>query len=211
MANKASSLDRPYPPISTQSDNLAAMNFQPALEIYDWLHETVLNEHSALYNPDHEHLIEHDGVCFLWAEEGFVKQGRRVLGQAEIPAFRVSGWQKLRQEAQMIGWFGFIPSALITLDANYCSQCSDEDFCALVEHELYHLAQRVGASGPCFDSMGRASLTIRGHDVEEFFGVVQRYGATEDVQRIVDLANSGPTISRASVAHACGTCLLKLA
>ncbi len=30
------------------------------------------------------------------------------------------------------------------------------------------------------------------------------------VQKMVELANDGPTISRANIAHACGTCLLKL-
>jgi hypothetical protein len=41
--------------------------------------------------------------------------------------------------------------------------------------------------------------------------VVQRYGASDDVQKMVDLANDGPTIGKAKIAHACGTCLLKLA
>ena len=62
-----------------------------------------------------------------------------------------------------------------------------------------------------YDSLGRASLEMRSHDVEEFHGVVQRYGASPDVQKMVELANNGPTISRANIAHACGTCLLKLA
>lgn len=50
--------------------------------------------------------------------------------------------------------------------------------------------------------MGEPKLYLRGHDVEEFHGVVQRYGASPDVQKMVELANDGPTISRANIAHA---------
>ena len=108
-------------------------------------------------------------------------------------------------------WFGELPKALITLDARYCTDCSDEDFMALVEHELYHLAHKHSSMGPCYDADNNAVLQMRGHDVEEFHGVVKRYGMSKDVQTMVELANDGPIISRASIAHACGTCLLKLA
>ena len=207
-------MKRPYPPEHLiDKDWSEEFLFEPAIDIYDWLHETILNPNSKLYNKDHEHLIGHSGVCFLWAEIAFEKQGRVVLGQAEIVQFQASGWKKYRQEAQLIRWFGFLPKALITLDARYCSDCSDSSFMALVEHELYHLKQKISPNGgPCYDShTGHAVLQMRGHDVEEFHGVVQRYGASPDVQKMVELANDGPTISRANIAHACGTCLLKLA
>ena len=152
-------------------------------------------------------------MCFLWAENGFKKQERDVLGQAEIIQFQVSGWKKYRQEAQLIKWFGFLPKALITLDAHYCSYCSDADFMALVEHELYHLKHKVSPNGgPCYDShTGHAVLQMRAHDVEEFFGVVERYGGHSGIHKMAKLVEDGPTISRANIAHACGTCLLKLA
>ena len=38
----------------------------------------------------------------------------------------------------MMQWFGRVPAFLITLAADYCAECSDAEFCALVEHELYH-------------------------------------------------------------------------
>ena len=60
-------------------------------------------------------------------------------------------------------------------------------------------------------STGEYKYYLRPHDVEEFHGVVQRYGASPDVQKMVELANDGPTIGKAKIAHACGTCLLKLA
>lgn len=198
------------PPKFTQ-DFEQPYQFAPAPEVYDWLHQTILHPDNPLYNPDHDHLIQHGKLCFLWAESGFDKRQRTVLGQCELVAFRAGGWQKFRQEKQMQEWFGFVPTALITLAADYCLECSDADFCALVEHELYHLVQRHSENGPCFDQEGNASLLLRGHDVEEFYGVVRRYGANAGVQRMVDIVNAGAEVSRATIAHACGTCLLRLA
>ena len=137
---------------------------------------------------------------------------RRVLGQTERVMINVGGWRKDRQELQLIDWFGGVPKYIITLDARVCQVMSDVDFCALVEHELYHIGHKKDRHGEFeYTSMGEPRLFLRGHDVEEFHGVVQRYGASPDVQKMVELANDGPTISRANIAHACGTCLLKLA
>lgn len=207
-------MNRPYPPLELiDHEWCEEMLFLPAQEIYEWLHENILNPEHQLYNADHAHLVNHSGVCFLWAEYGFQKQGRVVLGQAELIQFQQGGWKKYRQETQLIDWFGCLPKALITLDATYCSNCSDMDFMALLEHELYHLKQKISPNGgPCFDSQtGNAVLQMRGHDVEEFFGVVKRYGANAGVQKMAVLANDGPIISKASIAQSCGTCLLRLA
>lgn len=43
---------------------------------------------------------------------------------------RAGGWQKARMEQQMHEWFGAVPKFIITLAADYCSQCSDAEFCA---------------------------------------------------------------------------------
>src|SRR5690606_6326227 len=119
-------------------------------------------------NPDHAHLAGAD-LCFLWAASGFAKAGRYVLGQAEQVMFRAGGWQKARQEQQMVEWFGRVPEFLITLAADYCATCSDEEFCALVEHELYHIGHLKDEYGaPAFYRDGRPKLGIQGHDVEEF-------------------------------------------
>lgn len=59
----------------------------------------------------------------------------------------------------------------------------------VVEHELYHAAQETDAFGaPKFNrSTGRRVFTIRGHELEEFVGVVRRYGAdAAGVRGIVD-------------------------
>ncbi|HGL6569096.1 TPA: putative metallopeptidase, partial [Enterobacter hormaechei] len=133
---------RPYPPVNF----IASDNWQPytrlipANEVHEWVRRQILSDTGSIHNPDHEHLLEAD-LCFMWASDSFAKKGRYVLGQAEQVMLRAGGWQKARMEQQMHEWFGRIPKFIITLEADYCSQCSDLEFCALVEHELYHIAQ----------------------------------------------------------------------
>ncbi len=183
----------------------------PAPEVWDWVQAAILADTGSIHNEDHAHLIDAD-VVVMWASSSFEKQGRFVLGQAEQVAFRAGGWQKARMEQQMFDWFGRVPEFIITLAADYCSQCSDAEFCALVEHELYHIAQATDQYGaPKFTQEGAPKLKLRGHDVEEFVGVVRRYGASEEVQAMVDAANSPAEVGNINISRACGTCLLKSA
>lgn len=171
------------------------------------MNEQILSEGGSIHNPDHDHLIDAD-LVFLWAPGGFTKAMKMVIGQAEEVMIRAGGWQKGRQEQQFHDWFGRVPSFMITLDASYCAQCTDAEWCALVEHELYHITQALDEFGaPKFSRDGQPKLKIRGHDVEEFVGVVKRYGMTPDVKRLVDAANAGPELRLNSIAHSCGTCL----
>jgi hypothetical protein len=187
------------------------LSFAPAPDVRRWIHETLLNEDSRLFNEDHAHL-QQANFEVLWASTGFTRQGRTVLGQCEQVTFRAGAWQKGRQEQQMREWFGAVPDFLVTLDAAYSTRCSDLEFCALVEHELYHIGQEMDAFGaPAFTRSGEPKLTMRGHDVEEFVGVVRRYGASKDVQQLVNAAARGPEVAKLDIARACGTCLLKLA
>lgn len=101
-----------------------------------------------------------------------------------------------------------MPAFLITLAADYCATCSDAEFCALVEHELYHIGHAPDAYGaPAFDKEGRPKLRIVGHDVEEFVGVVARYGPSEDVRRLAAAAGAAPAVPRLNIARACSCCL----
>ncbi|KAA5920928.1 hypothetical protein F3I27_23375 [Pantoea sp. Bo_2] len=205
---------RPLPPplFINPPDPLPYISIAPAGEVCDWIQTQLLSENGALYNPDHAHLIDAD-ISFMWASAAFSKKGRTVLGQAEEVMLRAGGWQKARMEQQMHEWFGRVPKFIITLAADYCSQCSDPEFCALVEHELYHIAQATDEYGaPKFNrDTGQPVLTLRGHDVEEFVGVVRRYGASAEVQTLVDAANTEPEVAHLNIARACGTCMLKLA
>lgn len=212
MADK--SVMRPLPPtlFISPPNPLPFISITPAREVYDWVQAQILSDDGALYNPDHSHLAGAD-IGFMWASSAFSKKGRTVLGQAEEVMLRAGGWQKARMEQQMYEWFGRVPKFIITLAADYCSQCSDLAFCALVEHELYHIAQATDEYGaPKFHrETGQPVLTLRGHDVEEFVGVVRRYGAGDEVQALVDAAGKPPEVAHLNIARACGTCLMKLA
>lgn len=205
---------RPFPPpdlLELTELSMLGTRLQPAPEVGEWVQAAILSDGGELHNHDHAHLIDAP-LRFLWASACFEKQGRTVVGQAESVMFRAGGWQKARQEQQMIEWFGEVPGFVITLAADYCSQCSDAEFCALVEHELYHIAQKLDQYGaPKFTQDGLPSLTLRGHDVEEFVGVVRRYGAGHDVQQLIDAASRPPEVAKINISRACGTCLLKSA
>lgn len=190
------------------------VSFAPAPEVLQWIHDQVISDTGAIHNPDHRHLRDAD-LAVLWADGGFTSKMRTVIGTAEEVAFRCNAWQRGRQEQQMAQWFGRVPGFLITLDGRFASQCSDAEWCALVEHELYHLAHEHNAFGaPVFDKAGRPKIAIRGHDVEEFVGVVRRYGtghAESSVSRMAAAARNPPEVSRVALAGACGTCLLRVA
>lgn len=187
------------------------MRFAPSPEVLAWARREILTEGGAVHNEDHAHL-EYADIAFLWAPGSFAKQGRTVLGQCEEMTFRCGPWQKGRQQQQMADWFGMVPEFLITLDAHYCLTCSDTEFCALVEHELYHIGHQKDDYGqPAFTKEGLPKLGMRAHDVEEFVGVVRRYGAGQDVQRLIDAAKGAPEVGKLNIARACGTCLLKAA
>jgi hypothetical protein len=187
-------------------------SFAPAMDVWAWLVELVIDPNGRLHNPDHAHLLEAD-VAALWAASGFERQGNLVLGTAEELTFRCNAWQRGRQEQQFTEWFGRVPAFLITLDASYCRQCSDAEFLALAEHELYHIAQKRDSYGaPMFTKEGQPKLTIRGHDVEEFVGVVRRYGAVKGrLAELVAAANTRPEVAGIDIARACGTCQLRAA
>ncbi|WP_368607482.1 putative metallopeptidase [Pseudomonas fulva] len=200
---------QPIPP-STLLDS-PSLVLLPAPEVWAWIESEILADTGSIHNPEHAHLTDAN-IGVLWASTGFAKHGRVVLGQAEQLMFRAGGWQKARQEQQMRDWFGEEPQFLITLAADYCAQCTDAEFCALVEHELYHIAQATDQYGaPKFTQDGMPKLEMRGHDVEEFVGVVRRYGASHDVQQLIDAASRPPEVAKINISRACGTCLLKSA
>lgn len=205
-------ISRPKPSTDFVEQFAPHIRLKPAEGVYEWVQEQIIADGGHLHNPDHFHLAGAD-IAFMWASSAFAKKGRSVLGQAEEIAFRVGGWQKARMEQQMYEWFGHQPDYIITLAADFCLQCSDLEFCALIEHELYHIAQKTDEFGaPKFNrDTGQPVLTLRGHDVEEFVGVVRRYGASRDVQELVDAANQPAEVAHIDIARACGTCMLRLA
>lgn len=201
---------RPQPPRALLAVDDAPGRFEPAPELDAWAREHLFPEDSRLYNPDHAHL-EDALIGWLWTNVACTRKMRRIVGMAEIPHVQGSTWVRARAEQQRREWFGEEPDFIITLDALYCAECSDASFAALVEHELLHCAQKVGLFGePAFRLDGRPLYALRGHDAEEFVGVVRRYGpgaAAGGVAQLVAAAQRPPEVSAEDVAFACGTCL----
>ncbi len=182
--------------------------FSPSPEMSDWISRSFLNEGSPLVNTEHHHL-RFAQIGVLWTNAECVSRGRRVLGTAEMCSrSSATTWVGARHQRQIIDWFGYVPDFIMTLDAVCALQCSDAQFCALVEHELYHMGQdRDGFGFPKFRKDGRPAFTIRPHDIEEFVGVVRRYGAgAAGVQPMIDAASFGPEVTEGSIAAVCGTC-----
>lgn len=203
-------MDRPTPP-SELLDDLED-RFTPDEAFREWIVATFINPAGSLHNPEHEHL-QFATLGILWTNVHNARQMRIVIGQAELmPPQAMGKWQRARAEQQVTEWFGHIPDFMLTFHAGAAVSMDDTSFCALVEHELYHCGQKRDDSGlPKFKQDGTPSFGIRGHDVEEFVGVVARYGATDVVAQMVDAAASAPTMPRLDIARACGTCCLKAA
>lgn len=195
-------------------DELLGIRFAPAADLLAWVRSTFIEEGGALHNPDHAHLID-ASIGMLWASSGFVRQGKRVLGMAEDLRLGVQGhaWRRARADQQLGEWFGWAPDFLITVDAFHWAECTDAEACALIEHELYHVAHKTDEFGqPAYSKDGQPKLGIAGHDVEEFVGVVRRYGVGDpdsSLARMIIAAAHGPQVEPIKIAHACGTCLAR--
>lgn len=209
------SAQRPRPPAELLELSFEHA-FAPAPDLAAWVRSTFLEEGGDLHNPEHRHLVDAE-LAFLWAGTGYTRRGRRVLGLTEDVAqsLRGNAWQTGRAEQQLRGWFGQVPKFLITIDAVYAAECTDLELCALIEHELYHVGHQLDEFGvPKFGKDGRPKLGIRGHDVEEFVGVVARYGVGDPdgyLGQMILAAAMGPTVAPIRIAQACGTCLLRAA
>lgn len=202
-------MERPSPP-ATLFDIEAGDAFLPAPEIVAWARSTFIEEGAALENEEHAHLRD-ASIGTLWTNVANSKNGRSIVGQCELGDPMAMGkWAKAKARIQVEHWFGTIPDFILTFDAAYAMQCSDIEWCALVEHELLHAAQETNQFGaPKFSaSTGRPVFGIRGHDVQEFTSIVRRYGAeAAHVREFVEAAKAKPEIGSVQVSHACGVCV----
>lgn len=207
-------MSRPIP--STEAcDEIADAFFEPAQDLATWAADTFIASGATLQNPDHE-FLESAQIGFLWTNVPNARQQRTVVGMAELgpPKPGQGKWVSALQEFQMIQWFGTVPDFKITLYAPFAASLPDIDFCALIEHELYHCHIQYKDGAPRFRKDGTPVWAIRGHDVEEHIGIVRRYGAgagAGQAAEFVKAATQIPEVGRAVIARACGTCDLRLA
>lgn len=202
--------ERPFPPEDLLEDDAPGFLFDPAPAVVKWMRHTFLNEDSPLFNEEHRHLQDAT-IGVLWTNCTNGRMGRIVAGQAERGGTGQGGkWQKARATQQLYEWFGGVPTFLITLDAAYCLQADDASFMALCEHEMFHCGQkRDEFDDLAFDDDGMPIFTMRGHDAEEFVGVVRRYGvgaAAAGVKELVEAAGLTPSVAVVDIASVCGTC-----
>ncbi|EMP7264764.1 putative metallopeptidase [Acinetobacter baumannii] len=208
---------RPFPPTDfmDQAEEEEALRLIPAPDLKQWVVANFLTLGGPLHNPDHDHIAEmlHDNegfLAFAWASSAYTRAKRMVLGQCEKVMFQQGGWKKARQEQQMRDWFGFVPVYLITIDASFCEKANDSEFCALLEHELYHIGVERDSYGEIIysDHTGLPKHYLAGHDVEEFIGVVKRWGANENVKRLIEVAKNPPFVSDLDISKCCGNCVI---
>lgn len=208
---------RPFPPTDfmDQAEEEEALRLIPAPDLKLWVVANFLTLGGPLHNPDHDHIAEmlHDNegfLAFAWASSAYTRAKRMVLGQCEKVMFQQGGWKKARQEQQMRDWFGFVPVYLITIDASFCEKANDSEFCALLEHELYHIGVEREEDGEMIfsSSTGLPKHYLAGHDVEEFVGVTKRWGASQSVKRIVEAAKNPPFVSNLDISKCCGNCVI---
>jgi hypothetical protein len=122
------------------------IRFEPAHELIEWARSSFIDETADLMNEDHAHL-RFASIGALWTNVPNGLNGRRIIGQCEMGMPPAGKWSRARIEFQLRQWFGDVPHFLLTFDAHYASTCSDAEFCALVEHELYHAGQERDAFG----------------------------------------------------------------
>ena len=189
----------------------------PAIDYSEWIKRIFFDKSSPFYNIEHEHLI-HAQIGVVLTNCYLVKNMRAIAGQAEVPFPQGGKWQKGRALYQLEQWFGCVPDLVITLYSEAVRTYSDMELCSLVEHELYHCAQKTDEYG-CLQfnkQTGKPKFGIRAHDVEEFSGVVRRYGiesASINVKDFVEAANVKAELNhlfdkygKVKISGVCGTC-----
>jgi hypothetical protein len=198
---------RPLPPPHL-ADTYAPPEFRPAPELDQWARVTFIDEGAWLENQDHAHL-RMARIGWLWTNVEMKRHGRMFLGQCERPVETQATWSKARGECQLRDWFDGIPDFVITIYAPLAQEMTDRQFSALIEHEMYHAAQAKDEWGqPKFSSQtGEPLFAMRAHDVEEFVGVVERYGATSPaLATMAESVAAGPLFDDDGIAFACGAC-----
>lgn len=186
--------------------------YTPSPDWEAWVRETFIEDGGPLVNHEHEHL-RFARIGILLSNETCRTKGKTVLGRAHVGEPAGSDpWQKGLKRDHLTRLFGEVPDFYLLLSATFIADRLEEGntpaVCALIEHELYHCAQDMRDGMPLFvKATGKPKWRMRPHDVEEFVGVVRRYGAwSPELQALTDAAERGPTLARGKIEGVCGTC-----
>jgi hypothetical protein len=196
-------MNRPLPPARLIE---YGSEFEPAPELEEWLRKTFVEANSTLFNKEHDHL-NFASLGILWTNTLNVRRGFEIAGTAEMPFFRGDSWQKARQQYQLEQWFGFEPDFLITFSAPIAATAPDAHWLAVAEHELLHCGQAKDERGNLKWTKTGPKLGLRGHDFEQFYSIIERYGPeAAGVIKLVEVFSRAPIISAEQIKFACGAC-----
>jgi hypothetical protein len=146
--------------------------------------------------PEHEHL-QPAIIGYVFRDDELKRHGKVILAecilverilQSDKRYSRIVKWALLR-----ILETGELPDFLVLIDRNIWDGLDIASRVALIDHELSHAWFATDEDGETqkFHQDGSPIWAIRGHDVEEFCGVIQRRGLwspelTEMARVIVD-------------------------
>lgn len=182
----------------------------PAFDLVDWFRAAFIDDDdSPTWIDEHQHL-QQATIAAIWTNVACRSKMATVVGMAEVPTAQGNVWQRARHDQQLRGWFGDKPDFLLTFYAPYAAECSDAQFCSVVDHELCHCGQQKDPFGfPKFTRAGKPVFSMRAHDVEEFTGVADRWGVDAcagDSRNFVQAANRMPRFGAVEIDGVCGTC-----
>lgn len=131
-------------------------------------------------------------IMVLFRTEEKIKNQEMILGEMCLPR-----WQG--NLASLASWLlvkacgGAMPDFIMILDAAFWERASPEQREALVHHELKHCHHARDKEGELrFTDEGLPVWAIIGHDVEEFYDTVRRFGDwAGDVTPLVDALKNG--------------------
>ena len=197
-----------FPKVPGELFRFSGPEFLPAPQLGEWARHTFIEEGSPLWNIDHQHLAL-ARILWVWAARPCrLNNQDGVVGTAEVFRPMETKWSQRRSTELIRGWAGGIdPQFIVTICGKYVEEADPNSVCALIEHELYHCGQEKDAFGfPKYDSDGLPKFAMRGHDVEEFVGVVARYGAYDRKLQLMKAAmNAEPSVSAKKSTNAvCG-------
>lgn len=139
---------------------------------------------------EHAHLAD-ASIAYVFRDDELRRQGKVILAecilverilQSEKRWSRVVKWALLQ-----ITKLEQLPDFLVLIDRNIWEGLDAESRVALIDHELSHawFATEDDGETQKFHKDGSPWWAIRGHDIEEFCGVIQRRGLWSESLREV--------------------------